>query len=220
MLAQFLPITLDFDVLISTWNELLLPFGSNPMQIQQAFTEIVNAYSHPTRRYHNLSHIQSVLVTIQELQPFTQNFPAVQLAAWFHDVVYDSKAKNNEEKSAAYAHQVLIQLAVPLEIIGFVEHLIISTKTHIASFNDKDGQVLIDADLSILGAAPADYRIYANAIRKEYTWVTDIDYHLGRKRVLENFLQRSRIYFTELAFESLEQQARTNIQQELSGEWD
>jgi predicted metal-dependent HD superfamily phosphohydrolase len=41
------------------------------------------------------------------------NFPAIQLAAWFHDVIYDPRAKDNEEKSAEYAVASLSQFEIP-----------------------------------------------------------------------------------------------------------
>src|SRR3712207_8236015 len=52
------------------------------------------------RSYHNLEHIYQVLETIEQLRSLSLNFHAIQLAAWLHDVIYDSRAKDNEEKSA------------------------------------------------------------------------------------------------------------------------
>ena len=52
----------------------------------------------------------------------------VKLAAWFHDVVYDTAAKDNEDQSAQYAQNYLDQLGIPKEIIEHVVALILATK--------------------------------------------------------------------------------------------
>ena len=61
-----------------------------------------------------------------------------------------------------------------------------------------------------------DYDKYAAKIRKEYSWVPDDQYRIGRKKVLQDFLNRPRIYFTERAGKELEQQARVNIEREIA----
>ena len=71
--------------------------------------------------------------------------------------------------------------------------LIRKTKTHDAG-SDTDAQVLLDADLAILGESESVYRTYAEKIRQEYAWVPEPDYRKGRRRVLENFLSRPRIF--------------------------
>ncbi|MBD3562876.1 hypothetical protein H6S82_29135, partial [Planktothrix sp. FACHB-1355] len=53
------------------------------------------------------------------------------------------------------------------------------------------------------------------AIRQEYSWLSDAEYRLGRKQVLAKFLQRERIYFTPQMFATLEVKARQNIQEEI-----
>ncbi|MHC5828185.1 MAG: hypothetical protein ACYT04_72910, partial [Nostoc sp.] len=54
-----------------------------------------------------------------------------------------------------------------------------------------------------------------HAIRQEYDWVAEADYIIGRRQVLEEFLQRSHIYFTPLMSEFAEPSARGNIQAEI-----
>lgn len=46
--------------------------------------------------------------------------------------------------------------------------------------------------------------------------VSDIDYQQGRKAVLERFLQRPRLYFSEFFYTKFEQQARANLSQEIA----
>jgi predicted metal-dependent HD superfamily phosphohydrolase len=176
---------------------------------------LVAAYSTPGRYYHTLKHLDGVLSTIEILQGYTNNLAAVQLAAWFHDVVYDTEAQDNEERSADYAFDLLSNLAIPESTITTVTRLILDTKNHQAAMDDYDSQVLLDADLAILATDSVEYKEYAHAIRQEYGWVADADYITGRQQVLERFLVRSRIYFTPLMSEFAEPSARGNIQGEI-----
>lgn len=202
-------------LLFCQWQRTLSGFEVDQVAAQKAFSILVEAYSSSDRYYHTLKHIYHVLKIIDNLQAYTKNLATVQLAAWFHDVIYDTKAQNNEEKSADYACQLLSSLGIPFSNITAVTCLIINTKNHQAAADDFDSQVLLDADLAILAANPVYYREYANAIRQEYAWVSEAEYIVGRKQVLERFLQRQRIYFTTLMFEVAEKAARCNLNAEI-----
>jgi len=203
------------DILFLRWQNTLQPFGVDQITTENAFNNLVAAYSNPKRYYHTLKHIHHVLNTIETLQAYTKNLIAVQFAAWFHDIVYNTQAQDNEEKSAEYAHELLTNLGIPPNNIAGVTRLILNTKHHQAEINDVDSQVLLDADLAILSAKPVQYWEYAHAIRQEYAWVSDADYITGRSQVLERFLQCDRIYSTPLMFKLAEQSARSNINTEI-----
>ncbi|MEH2235050.1 HD domain-containing protein [Nostoc sp.] len=203
------------DILFSNWQHTLQPFGVDQVAAEKAFNRLVAAYSTPGRYYHTLKHIDHVLGTIEILQGYTNNLAAVQLAAWFHDVVYDTEAQDNEERSADYAFELLSNLGIPESTITTITHLILNTKDHQAGVDDYDSQVLLDADLAILATNLVEYPEYAHAIRQEYGWVAEADYITGRRQVLERFLQRSRIYSTPLMLEFAEPSARGNIQREI-----
>ncbi|WP_375512431.1 hypothetical protein [uncultured Nostoc sp.] len=202
-------------ILFSNWQHTLQLFGVNQVAAEKAFHELVAAYSTSGRYYHTLKHIDHVLSTIEILQGYTNNLAAVQLAGWFHDVVYDTEAQDNEQRSADYAFELLSNLGLPESTITTVTRLILNTKYHQAAVDDCDSQVLLDADLAILATNQVQYGEYAYAIRQEYGWVSEVDYITGRKQILERFLQRSRIYFTPLMSEFAEPCARGNIQGEI-----
>lgn len=183
---------------------------------EKVFLDLVIAYSSAGRIYHTLDHIQQVLKTIEQMRSLTLNLPTIQLAAWFHDVIYDSIAKDNEEKSAEYAEVVLNSLQISKTTIAQVKNLILYTKNHQAPAADIDSQILLDADLAIFGSTESEYRDYAQAIRQEYSWVSDAEYRFRRKQVLQNFLHRKRIYLTEYLFVKLEKRARQNLQAEIA----
>jgi predicted metal-dependent HD superfamily phosphohydrolase len=203
------------DILFCSWQHTLSSFEVDQVAAEKAFNLLVEAYSSSDRYYHTLKHIYHVLKTIDNLQAYTRNLANVQFAAWFHDVVYDTKAQNNEEKSADYACELLSNLGIPPSNITAVACLIINTKNHQAAADDFDSQVLLDADLAILAANPVQYREYANSVRQEYAWVSEAEYIVGRAHVLERFLQRQRIYFTTLMFEVGEKPARCNLNAEI-----
>lgn len=201
--------------LYSSWLGLGRSLGVEPVAGQKAFDDLTAAYSSPGRYYHTLEHIYHVLSTIKTLQSQAKDLTALQLAAWFHDVVYDSQAHDNEEKSADYADRLLQSLEIPSDKIAATSHLIRNTKHHQAASDDIDSQILLDADLAILGTNPVQYQEYARAIRQEYAWVPEAQYFRARRQVLERFLQRERIYFTDLMFEVAELAARHNLQAEI-----
>src|SRR5262249_2268146 len=144
-----------------------------------------------------------------------QNRPALELAAWFHDAVYDSRADDNEERSALLAESVCAGWGLPAETVHLVGRLIRATRTHQADVDDRDAAVLLDADLAILGAEREVYDAYAAAIRREYAWVAENDYKQGRSRILHEFLRRKRIYRLETMHENRDSRARENLTREL-----
>ncbi|MEO1429530.1 MAG: hypothetical protein AAFV71_10785 [Cyanobacteria bacterium J06633_8] len=206
------------DKLFQNWCQLLQNFNINQTYAEKIFTKIAEAYSKPNRYYHNLEHIHHVLEVIQTLESQTKYFDikTVQLAAWFHDIVYNTKAKDNEEKSAEYAVKLLASLSIPVNVIKNVNKLILTTKNHQISDNDLDAQILLDADLAILGSNPDEYSKYTQAVRQEYIWVPEAKYFVARKQILQSFLQRENIYFTQFMQQTKEKIARTNLEKEVS----
>jgi len=196
------------------WQRSLSPFVLRQDLIQPTFQVLVAAYSESGRVYHTLDHLQQVLDTIQQLRQEANNLSIVQLAAWFHDAVYQVRATDNEAQSAALAEQLLGNLEVPPGAIAQIQRLILQTQHHQADSPDPDSQVLLDADLAILAAPPQRYQAYAAAIRQEYGWLTDMAFRQGRRPLLQQFLQRDRLFYTETMFQQAETQARTNLQWE------
>ena len=199
----------------SSFECLLGKFQVEPRSGKRVLFDLVRAYSGGSRFYHNLGHVQEVLQKIEELRSLAGDFPAIQLAAWFHDAIYDPTAKDNEEKSARYATEVLASLGLPEVTIDRVSQMIVATKYHQAASEDIDSQILLDADLAILGEENTEYRFYAVGIRREYSWLSDAEYCQRRIQFLHKILQRKRIYFTESLFAVLEQRARQNMRLEI-----
>lgn len=196
------------------WRQLLAPFAPEPAQ-GAAFADLVRRYSDPVRHYHTLDHIRAVLDTVALLSP-DASLP-LWLAAWLHDAVYDPRAADNEERSADLARSMLPSLNVAGEAIEETARLILLTRRHETDPADVSGQVLLDADLAILAAPGEQYDAYAAAIRREYAWVSDGDFRAGRRRILEAFLARPRIYHTPAMRQQGEARARANLAREVAG---
>jgi predicted metal-dependent HD superfamily phosphohydrolase len=202
---------MDLAALAERWRRCF----ADPLagRAEEVFADVARRYGEPGRYYHTLAHVAAVLDTVTLLEPAAPR--ALEVAAFLHDVIYDSRAGDNEERSADYAQEVLAGLGVPGEERDEPARLILLTKGHATAADDRLGGVLLDADLAILAAAPEDYDAYAAAIRLEYAWVAEGDYRAGRRRVLERFLARPRIYVTAAMAARAEGAARANLAREI-----
>ncbi|NRD18793.1 hypothetical protein HNV08_01935 [Winogradskyella eckloniae] len=91
-----------------------------------------------------------------------------------------------------------------------------STKAHeVQCSKTNDNAVLLDLDLSILGTDWATYNVYLKKIRQEYKNYPNIIYNSGRKKILQQFLKRDRLYLTEQFKTQFEKQARSNLTKEI-----
>ena len=169
------------------------------------WSELVRHYAEPHRHYHTLDHVRAVVEALP-----AEASPALILAAWYHDVIYDPRASDNEQRSADF-----LRLAMPdSPHLESACRLILLTQTHQAAEDDHEGHLLLDADLAILASTPALYDAYAEAIRREYDWVPEEAYRSGRAAILERFLARPCIYHTA-RMAPHEPKARDNLRREI-----
>jgi predicted metal-dependent HD superfamily phosphohydrolase len=89
-----------------------------------------------------------------------------------------------------------------------------ATREHLA--RSADEALVIDIDLSILGADPPEYDRFESQIRREYAWVDDALYRAGRGVVLRRFVERERIYQTPRLHARFETAARANLARALA----
>jgi predicted metal-dependent HD superfamily phosphohydrolase len=197
------------------WQALIEQYNCDESRSERVYNLTAEKYSNKDRAYHNLSHIEAILKSANSLQNKIRDFNAVCFAIWFHDVIYNTNKGDNEEKSSEFAAEMMLELKVPQETIGIVQSMILATKEHSVKDDSVDTRIFLDLDLSILGTREELYKEYSRAIRKEYSWVPNFMYRRGRKKVLNNFLARERIYFTDELAARLESQARYNIENEI-----
>lgn len=205
----------DLLFLSSGWRALAGACGTDGGPADSWLAVLTRNYSDPGRHYHNLHHVAEMLRLLEQFESDAADYTAVRFAAWFHDAVYDTRSSTNEEESAALAGRAMAELGVPPERAEAARRLILATKRHEADGDVPDLGLLLDADLSILGADEETYLAYSRAIRREYSWVTDAEYREGRLKVLKSFLGRRRLFYTEPLTERFEAQARSNLSNEI-----
>src|SRR5262249_17320198 len=149
------------------WLELMASLQIEETRSIPVFADLIGHYCDRERHYHTVKHLAAVLRSLAGSIAAARDRAALLLAAWFHDVIYDPRASDNEERSGAYAAKASQGLGVTEERIRRICALILLTRTHTVSDDDVDGQLLLDADLAILGADPDEYDRYAGAIREE-----------------------------------------------------
>src|ERR1051325_7755552 len=94
----------------SKWIELWRKIGV-PKDPGRSFDELAARYNEPHRAYHTLAHIADCLDQFEAAKHLAEEPLAVELAIWFHDAVYDSRASANEERSVDLAAKVGGELA-------------------------------------------------------------------------------------------------------------
>jgi predicted metal-dependent HD superfamily phosphohydrolase len=206
------------DAMQKGWTRVLGHYRVAPADAYPPFDVLVAAYTAPERHYHNLEHLAEVFKVVERLAAQVEDPNALHLAVWFHDAVYDSRAKDNERRSGELAVDLLGPIGVPASTIERVVQMIWATAhaADVAPPAQRDTRVLLDADLAILGASEGRYARYAADIRREYGWVPERDYRAGRAAVLERFLARPRVYHAQLLFEEGDARARANMRAELA----
>ncbi len=199
----------DVDFVAMIWRGAL--WTRDPAEGDLA--DVLARYSEPHRAYHNIRHICSVLSMVAE---YEHHSIELVFASILHDVIYDPRRQDNEEKSARYARDFLSRQNWPAAEINRVAELIMATKHHEAPEEDIRASILLDADLAIFADFEGSYDEYAEAIRKEYSFVPDAEYRTGRIKVLQSFLDRPCIFRMPDNIEIYENAARQNLAAEIA----
>lgn len=198
------------------WQDLTSRHAGDAEAARRVGAELLARYAEPQRRYHGLGHVEALLRLLEGELTLVHEHATVAYAIWFHDAVYDPRAHDNEEQSAALARRAMQEMALPRSLIDAVETCVLATRGHQLTSGDVvDLPVFLDLDLSILAAPEPDYENYRRQIRAEYEWVPEPVYRNGRARLLAAFLERPRLYFTPALAARWEECARSNMAREL-----
>ena len=172
--------------------------------------ELQRRYGEPQRHYHTLQHLAECLTWFEREQALAEHPGEVALALWFHDAIYDVHAHDNEARSAEWARSALLASGVQGEATERAHALVMATR-HDAVPEGRDAELLIDIDLSILGAERERFDEYERQVHAEYAFVPD-EVRLPRRRaILQRFLAREAIYATPRMHALLEARARANL---------
>ncbi len=205
---------LPFDGFETSWRRCWAGLGAAG-EGHALMQRLLAAWDEPQRKYHTRQHLGECLALFERCRAVAQRPAEVELALWFHDAVYALRGQDNEARSAAWAQAELSTAGVEAEAIARIHGHIMAT-CHAALPVGADQQLLVDIDLSILGAPQPRFLEYEEQVRAEYGWVPGFLFRRKRREILLAFLARQPIYATAIVREAIEARARENLAQSIA----
>ncbi|MBD1919160.1 MULTISPECIES: hypothetical protein [Cyanophyceae] len=126
------------------WYKLNLP-SPEP----QVFWGLCDRYTEPHRAYHTLQHLGECLGWFDRTCHLAENPAAVELALWFHDVIYETRGADNEARSADLVVQVIDSVGGENSLQQSVHAMILATKHDVVP-STMDMRLVVNIDLTIL----------------------------------------------------------------------
>jgi len=189
--------------------------GPDAMAPEAVYADVVAHYGEPHRRYHTLDHVDDCLERFDTVQDLPPDPGAVELALWFHDVIFAADARDNERRSAQFyfGHA---SGASP----RFRRHVcsMIIASNHAGALSDADLGYMLDIDLAGFGHPWPQFRRTTDVVRAEYTHLSDAQFAAGMAGFFTVLLARPHIFRTESFRVPCEETARANIAA-LRAEW-
>ena len=176
---------------------------------------LIERYREPQRRYHTVQHLEECFATYAPARGCAERPGEVELALWFHDAVYDVHRHDNEARSAEWARRCADSAGLPSGVGERIHELVMATR-HDAPAETADAKLVVDVDLSILGADPVRFAEYERQVREEHAWVPEAVFRRERRKVLEAFLRRPRLFQTQHFHREREARARQNLESSLA----
>ena len=174
------------------------------------FDEVQTRYKETHRRYHTPVHIAHCLQQFDAARGLMDNANAVELAVWYHDVVYDIGADDNEARSAEFF--VRHANGVLNDKLTETVHELIMVTMHLCSLPASTDQAfLVDIDLSSFGLPWERFLRDSVAVRDEFPDISDEAFYPRQQKFLGALLGREHFCFTEFFRHRHERQARDNI---------
>ncbi|CAB3965984.1 MULTISPECIES: hypothetical protein [Burkholderia] len=174
---------------------------------EYVYDTLARSYAEPARHYHTLAHVRRCLRHVDLARDWIPEPDVVELALWFHDVIYVPGAKNNEQHSADwFRHLAAGQIGACDRICA----MILAT-THAGTVAELDTRFVCDIDLAALGASRRQFREDGRLLRAERPDLDDRAYDFHERTILRWLLVRPRIYLTDFFHARCEARARSNL---------
>ncbi|UEP32735.1 hypothetical protein LMA01_35570 [Burkholderia sp. B21-007] len=164
-------------------------------------------YAEPARHYHTLVHVRRCLRHLDLARGAIPEPEAVELALWFHDVIFVPGAQDNEQRSADWFRR---QADGRIRACDPVCAMILAT-THAGPAAEPDTCFVCDIDLAVLGASRSRFREDGRRLRAERPDLDDRAYDRLERAILRGLLERPRIYLTDFFYTRCEARARGNL---------
>lgn len=178
------------------------------MDIWNAF---VSMYGDQNRYYHNFTHIHNCLTRLDYWHAPLAERDNIELALWFHDLVFDPKRADNKRASAGLAKHYIKSH----KQLDRVIQLILATKHNAAKF-DYSEVTICDIDIQVFGA---DEERYQNYVQMRYKEAHDVEidiYLMNRRHQINNFLSRNSVFSDTSYKNQFNEIAKHNLTNELN----
>ena len=196
-------------LLQTSWHRAWRDLGAHDND-EALRVDLLAHYAEPHRKYHSLQHLNEVLDLFNSVRHLARHPAEVEAALWFHDAIYEVKAQDNEERSAQWARAAALAAGIQQQSADRLYTLVMATR-HTSAPAEPDEQLLVDIDLSILGADRERFDQYEQQIRDEYAFVPLELFKQKRRAILQTFLARPRIFNTAHLAQRFEEMARANL---------
>ena len=199
-----------YSVFSNLCNDLLKIEDKNV--VDYWWQEILEHYTKKWKYYHNLNHIYSFVELFEKYNNNIQNYKSEFLISiFFHDIIYIPSRNDNEDESMNLFNKFYSETNPKNLNKEKVIEFISETKNHTLNIihNNEELNYFLDMDMHIL--SEENWEDYENKIRKEYPYLSEIEYKNGRIKFLQSCLNKEKIYRTKIFYDAFEQKARSNI---------
>ncbi|MFT4607950.1 MAG: putative metal-dependent HD superfamily phosphohydrolase [Urechidicola sp.] len=192
----------------SLWLRQQQPYSPDGSQV--VYQQLLDAYNEPQRVYHSLEHIESCLKIFDQVSELLDNPDAVELAIWFHDVIYKIGDSDNEQLSANL-FMTLTNGLFSDQFRNSVYQHIMATRHDCSEITNSDTKLMVDIDLSSFGLPWANFITDSKKVRAEMTHLSDEEYNQKQTSFQLSLLGKPTFYNSNYFHEHYEAQARSNL---------
>jgi len=181
-------------------------------QFTDSLYDIVVSQYTKNRYYHDMSHIDRLLNYIDDFDVNMKERTMLEIAVWFHDIVYVPQIKYNEELSTDMCDVFTNGISLDKRYIDIITNLILVTK-HDDTVITQLEKIMVDLDLKDLG--DPIYWSIGNLVRKEFEHLSEEEWKKGRVIFLKKMIQKDYIFMTKEYRTICEKESRINLQKEI-----
>lgn len=197
----------DYDRFRLLWGRCLLDSAID--ESATIHQNLIESYSEPQRFYHTLAHIEHCLSLFDKIRSKVQNPDALELAIWYHDVVYLPGAIDNEQLSADQ-FMATSDGVFDDKLRGTIYRHIMATVHDGAEVKDSDTHYMLDIDLSSFGLAWPEFIRDSDNLRLEMKQQPDDVFYQKQAAFQDKLFGQPRFFKSDYFYDKYEGQARQN----------
>ncbi|XP_014257749.1 uncharacterized protein LOC106671364 isoform X2 [Cimex lectularius] len=204
------------------WNELTKDL---PDEKNDWWFKIVEKLNDSKRKCHNLSYLEKKFALYESVKHLIKNKAAVRFALFFSYFEYGPIILNSHERNINHFQQFATECKISQDSILYKDVVMLLqctgsciTEEHKQAgvYGCEDKHYFLDLDMVILGSEPDVYAEYWDKEREEYDFLPVDMYNSLRVKVLRTFLLIPNIFATKEFRDKYEENARKNIQADVS----